>query len=230
MPAPGGLEYWPDQLPPSHPALLFLQKRDPSALQLLNPAREGLGVLGTPEWDARPSWLAPLASENDVPPTPTPTPNPPTPITSAAVRPRIVAAKPQAFVSNPTTGGSQPSLPFWIQSAIRMGVRFYRIAAGGVPPAAAPFQPADFHAKPSCCHHCGCDHPPLVDEYYFWLVDCALYAGDVSPANYEIEPDSQDPAYDQTAGGATSQTSTTWHDPTLIPKMLAWNPEPAVRL
>jgi Tc toxin complex TcA C-terminal TcB-binding domain len=228
MPVPGGLEYWPDQLPPSHPALLFLQKRDPSALQLLNPAREGLGVLGTPEWDARPSWLAPLPSENDVPPTPTP--NPPTPIQSAAMLPHIAAAKPQAFVSNPTTGGSQPSLPFWIQSAIRMGVRFYRIAAGGVPPAAAPFQPADFHARPGCCHRCGCDHPPLVDEYYFWLVDCALYAGEVSPANYEIEPDPQDPAYDQTAGGATSQTSTTWHDPTLIPKMLAWNPEPAVRL
>ena len=58
IPVPGGLEYWPEQLPPSHPALMFLQKRDPSSLRLLNPAREGLGVLGTPEWDLAPSNLA----------------------------------------------------------------------------------------------------------------------------------------------------------------------------
>ena len=147
-----------------------------------------------------------------------PTGNQPTPVAT-----QIVAAKPQAFVSNPTAGESQTPLPFWIESAIRMGVRFYRIAAGGVPPAAAPFRPTDFHAAktrllPPLRLH---DHPPLVDEYYFWLVECALYAGEVSPADYEIEPDPQDPASDQTAEGPTSQTSTTWHDPTRPPKMLA---------
>ena len=61
---PGGLEYWPDQRPAAHPSLLPLQDRDPSALTKLSPAREGLGLLGTPERDARPSWLAPLASDN----------------------------------------------------------------------------------------------------------------------------------------------------------------------
>jgi len=230
MPVPGGLEYWPDQLPPSHPALVFLQKRDPSALQLLDPAREGLGVLGTPEWDARPSWLAPLASENDPPP-PTPTPTPaPTPSEPSRGPSRNALSAPQAVVVIPPAQPAQNPLPFWIESAIRLGVRFYRIAAGGVPPASEPFRPTDFHARPGCCKECGCEHPCLVDEYYFWLVDSAAYVGDVSAPPYAIEPDPQDPAYDQTADGPTSETSTTWHDPDKLPTLLAWSPEPAVRL
>jgi len=112
MPVAGGGEYWPDQLPPSHPALMFLQKRDPSSLRLLNPAREGLGVLGTPEWDARPSWLAPLSSENDVP-TPNPNPNP-------TGGPNIDVAVVPSSAGTGSNGGSNAGsesvnpLPFWI--------------------------------------------------------------------------------------------------------------------
>src|SRR5258708_2837731 len=235
MPVPGGLEYWPDQLPPSHPALVFLQKRDPSALQLLDPAREGLGVMGTPEWDARPSWLAPLASENDPQPNPPRNQNPTQPPNRNQPLggvPKIAAGAAQPLAVAPPPPTPDP-LPFWIESAIRLGVRFYRIAAAGLPPASEPFRPADFHAEPGCCKECGCDHPPLVDEYYFWLVDSTEYVGEVgvpAPNSYAIEPNPQDPAYDQTGSGPTSQTSTTWHVPDNLPTMLAWSPEPAVRL
>jgi Tc toxin complex TcA C-terminal TcB-binding domain len=231
MPVPGGLDYWPDQLPPSHPALVFLQKRDPSALQILDPAREGLGVLGTPEWDARPSWLAPLASENDPQPAPTPNPNPtPVPNQPPVEVPRIAVSSPKLLAVNSSADSAQNPLPFWIESAIRLGVRFYRIAAAGVPPASAPFRPSAFHAPPGCCKECGCEHPPLVDEYYFWLVDAESYVGEVSTNAFTIEPNAQDAAYDQTADGPTSQTSTTWRDPDKLPTLLAWSPEPAVRL
>lgn len=223
MPVAGGGEYWPDQLPPSHPALIFLQKRDLSSLRLLNPAREGLGVLGTPEWDARPSWLAPLSSEEDAPPNPNPNPNP------AGGQPRINADAPRGQDPATTT-----PLPFWMEAAIRLGTRFYRIAAAGVPPASAGFRPTAFHAVPGCCKECCCEHPPLVDEYYFWLKDCVSYAGNVpdatDPNHYDIEPDPQDPSYDHTASGPTSQISTTWHDPTQLPSLLSWVPSPAVRL
>jgi hypothetical protein len=220
MPVAGGGEYWPDQLPPSHPALLFLQRRDPSSLRLLNPAREGLGVLGTPEWDARPSWLAPLASENDQ------EESPPAPVEIA-----LPAA------SRSQDSSTATPLPFWIESAIRLGTRFYRVAAAGVPPASARFLATDFHPRPGCCKECACEQPALVDEYYFWLEDCAVYIGDVPdpkdqtiPHPYDIEPNPQDPSYDHTASGPTSQTSTTWHDPTQLPTLLSWAPQPAVRL
>ena len=52
-------------------ALTRLQDRDPSSLLQIAPPREGLGLLGTPERDARPSWLAPLpgtqAPPGDIP-------------------------------------------------------------------------------------------------------------------------------------------------------------------
>jgi hypothetical protein len=229
MPVAGGGEYWPDQLPPSHPALVFLQKRDPSSSRLLDPAREGLGVLGAPGWDARPSWLAPLASENDQTPLPMPNPNP-NPSPAPTPPPAIAIAAPRGSQGPATT----TPLPFWMEAAIRLGTRFYRVAAAGVPPASAGFRPAAFHDVAGCCKECGCEHPPLVDEYYFWLEDCVSYVGDVPDPNvanhYDIEPDTQDPSYDHTASGPTSQTSTTWHDPTQLAKLLSWAPQPAVRL
>jgi Tc toxin complex TcA C-terminal TcB-binding domain len=189
---PGGLEYWPDQRPMAHPCLNLLQDRDPSSLTQLSPAREGLGLLGTPERDARPSWLAPLDG---------PTQN----------------------GAGGTPGSGQ--LPFWIESAIRLGVRFYRIAAGGVPPAVAHFEPRKFDAKPNCCCECGRIHPEGVDEYYFWLLDSRFFkavdAAD-SPSFFNSE---QDDYYDP-----TTQDSTPWHDDTQLPNLLEWNSSQAVRL
>nr|BFE74082.1 hypothetical protein GCM10020092_073830 [Actinoplanes digitatis] len=66
MPVPGGLESWLGaRRPPRHPGLLLLQERDASALTRLTPARQGLGLLGTPEDAGTRSWLAPPPIQAD---------------------------------------------------------------------------------------------------------------------------------------------------------------------
>src|SRR5262249_42611496 len=64
-------------------------------------------------------------------------------------------------------------LPLWIETAIRLGTKFVRVAAAGLPPAASGFEP-HVHDRlddcVTCCTECGYVHPPLVDEYYFWLI------------------------------------------------------------
>src|ERR1019366_4363055 len=72
------------------------------------------------------------------------------------------------------------SLPFWMEAAIRLGRRFYRIAAAGVPPASSGLMPHGKHAG-VCCVECGCVHPALVDEYYFWLVEGQYYSEPANP-------------------------------------------------
>jgi len=193
---PGGLEYWPETLPPVHPALRLLQEREPSALRLLTPTREGLGVLGTPERAARPSWLAPD-------------------VTPPVIIEQPASARDSSRATQP--GSDFPDagkLPYWIQAAIRLGTAFFRVAAGGVPPAAAGFRPSDFHPEPGCCSECGRAHPPLVDEYYFWLVGSRFYDA----------PD-QDEYYDPEL-----QVSQPWHDPQILPTLLDWKSAAAVRL
>ena len=148
--------------------------------------------MGTPERDARPSWLAPDFGKG------------------RGVFPPNDIAAPAA----PAGLLNVEKLPFWIQAAIRLGVKFIRVAAGAVPPAAAEFHPSDFHEEPGCCNECGCVHPPLIDEYYFWLV-----------ASKVFNAVDQDEYYDPTL-----QESTLWHDPNNLPKLLDWKSAPAARL
>ncbi len=157
--AAGGLEWWPDELPPGHPALLLLEQRDPSKLQRLDassPSYKGLDLLGTPEREARPSWLAPLHADMSPPPPP---PSPPPP-------PLTDAPRSEAQVATATGGcTTPPELPFWIQAAIRLGVHFVRVAASGLPPAKdslAPYRRC--HEPECCCTECGKVHPAHVDE------------------------------------------------------------------
>jgi hypothetical protein len=63
MPIPGGLTYWSGSRPPTHPGITLLQHREPATIQLLNPAPEGLGLMGTPDRHVRPNWLAPIHLE-----------------------------------------------------------------------------------------------------------------------------------------------------------------------
>lgn len=203
--APGGLEYWPETLPPVHPAVTLLQKRDASTLRLLNPPREGLGLLGRPETDARPAWLAPDSGQ------------PGGAATVPGGKPQLSAAGANAAAGLPAqdnTVQDNGKLPFWIQAAIRLGARFIRIAAGNVAPAGSAFRPSDFRQEPGCCQECGCEHPPLVDEYYFWLVGSQMFDA----------PD-QDEFYD-----ATQQASIYWHDASQLPKLLDWKSAAAARL
>ncbi|HWL86936.1 MAG TPA: neuraminidase-like domain-containing protein, partial [Polyangiaceae bacterium] len=151
VPVPGGLEYWTGEPPPVRPGLLLLQERDPSAMILIPKRREGLNLLGTPERAAQRSWLAPVqrAAKDDGGGRDNPgNPNGPprTNVPAATVPPR--------------NGLDKGKLPLWLEAAIRLGTRFVRVAAAGVPPAAMPFAPRE-HAE-DCCRDCNHVHDAHV--------------------------------------------------------------------
>ena len=247
--APGGLDYWLDDDRPLEHEPELLQERVPSELEPLTAppqsvTREGLGTLGTPEYASEPTWLAAVpqtaasgaggqgagagaASSGSA--------------SSSAPQGTAVLAqssKVQALAQAVAVGSaqSQPGvLPFWMESAMKMGTTFLRIAAAGVPEATLKFVPHRDGSKPSCCSECGKEHPALVDEYYFWLIETQFY-------DYNDQTDSQsnpdvtftgsyqfgfqDPYYDQ-----YEQQSAEWNDENQAPALLAkWQPNPAVRL
>jgi hypothetical protein len=228
--APGGLDWWTNDDESLEFAPTLLQRRTPSELHPLSPApqsttREGLGTLGTPEYAALPTWLArvPLPATSSQPTQPAPS-NPSSP------------AAPQAVTLAPATGGtpSQP-LPLWMEAAMKMGTRFLRVAAAGIPPAAQRFVPHRDEPDSMCCRECDHDHRICMDEYYFWLVNTKFYS-------YTDQTDSQNGAdasfqgsyqfgfqdsyYDQ-----WQQLSAEWNDEDQVPQLLAkWQPNPAVRL
>jgi hypothetical protein len=121
-----------------------------------------------------------------------------------------------------------------MEAAIRLGRRFYRIAAAGVPPASSGFTPHGKHQAQGCCTECGREHPALVDEYYFWLLEGQYYAEPPNPqqagsSGSTGNPDDyqygfQDDFYSQ------AEQQSGWQDPTQLPQMLAWNSSPMVRL
>ncbi|MGA8742244.1 MAG: neuraminidase-like domain-containing protein [Terracidiphilus sp.] len=219
--APGGVDYWPDDLPPNHPGLCLLQRRDPAEMQILPTSREGLNLLATPERDARPSWITTVPD--------------PAQSTGGGNIPGRVAA------GSPAPAPSVPRLPFWMETAIKLGTRFVRVAAAAYPRASTEFEarhkcrpsapsqsgntPADKECCVTCCQECGCEHPAHVDEYYFWLVD-ARYFDPKSEADYSsIFDGQQNEYYDQ-----NQQVATPWHDPAQLDGLLAWPSLPMVRL
>jgi hypothetical protein len=158
--------------------------------------REGLATLGTPEYAARPTWLAAVPQPSGstgggggsgggaggTPPAPNSVP---------------------ALAKNAAAGGSTPvSLPLWMESAMKLGTRFLRIAAAGVPQAALGFEPHEGEPRTACCRECGCDHPVLIDEYYFWLVDTQYYT-------YTDQTDTQSNPDSSFAGSSVSRIPTT---------------------
>ncbi len=140
----------------------------------------------------------------------------------------------QAAASQPASSSSMPtSLPYWMESAIGMGRRFWRVAAAGVPPAGSCFKPHGDHEGKACCAECGCKHAPLVDEFYFWLVPGRYY---VEPANPQqngtssgTNPDDYQYGFQEDFYSQSTQESG-WQDPTQLPQMLLWNSSPLVRL
>ncbi|WP_437827895.1 neuraminidase-like domain-containing protein [Sorangium sp. So ce1153] len=230
VPAPGGLAYWPGGRPPAYPGLTLLQTREPAGIQILTPGPgpEGLDLLGTPERHARPAWLAPLFRMRRAP-----TPDEP----GEGERPRDKRhdgdrQPPIRVVSAelaPQEGGSLvhataaplpvplERLPLWIQAAVRLGTRFVRVAAAGTPPASTGFSPRRPDSKGGCCADCGRVHPPVVDEYYFWLQDARHFS-----------PDDEIQNADQgvTSAGVLSD----WHNPEKLPELLHWDSRPMVLL
>jgi hypothetical protein len=237
--APGGLDYWVDDVKPLEHEPKPIQRVIPSEFHALvappdSTTREGLGTLGNPEYADHGTWLAAVPQTSSNPgnqsgnntPTSTPGPNTPT----------LVKSNAQSLVRAVAMGSAQPQvLPFWMEAAMKLGTRFVRVAAAGVPEASLGFVPHGDEPTTACCRECGFDHPVLVDEYYFWLVDCQFYSY-TDETDFQSNPNVnftgsyqfgfQDSYYD-----LYQQQSAEWDDEDQVPSLLAkWQPNPAVRL
>lgn len=236
-PLPAGLEWWSGTVrPPEHPALSPLQALAPSTLTVpqstsLLPAdaaipTEGFGLLGIPGAGGSPSWLAPVpvTSASTEPPTPG---GPTFGSQPEGSGPRVVVASATTVTSPEAT----ESPPLWVEAAIRLGARFLRVAAAGLPAGSSLLEPrpGENEARGAeqgpqdkdcrtegCCAECGRIHPPVIDEYYFWLADTAHFdlpdeqVADLAPTDPHLD--------------------TAWEDPTYVPSLLEWPPQRAVSL
>lgn len=203
VPAAAGFTIWEGGRPPAHPGVQYLQVREPSTLMALSPPREGFSLLGTEERHARPSWLSSPGL------TARTTTRPPVSIDSDTGVPIRTAP---ATAPPPGVPGKRP---WWIEAAVRLGAKFVRVAAAGEPMGAAMFQPEGSDACVTCCAECGVPHPPVVDEYYFWLMDSRHFERVTQDAHVTAP---------------TLGTDTPWHDEMALPKLLHWKSTPMVHL
>jgi hypothetical protein len=205
VPVPGGMEYWPDPSPREHPNLTSLQAREPAQLQPVEPQHHGFDLLATRERHARRSWLAtiiqPAVSDDPGGDNPRDDGRPNGSDNHLAPIPGRSPGEPE----EPNLPRKDTELPLWIQTAVRLGVGFLRVAAAAEPPASAGFSPHHPNGETACCRECGAAHPATVDEYYFWLLDAELYQA------------------------VTQDAGWTWYDDT-SPALLHWGSEAAVRL
>ena len=254
--APGGLDWWPDDVHALECTPELLRRQVPSELHALPQAPEGLTVLGRPEYAAQPSWLA-VVPQPSATGTGTAGDNPSgssgtagTTTSGGTTATPVQVAAPTALgavgpgtgtgdvtlqsLATAASGGTQPqALPLWMESAIKLGTQFVRVAAAGAPPAALGFVPHGEEPRSACCRECGCEHPAEMDEYYFWLIDSKVWAEDTDSSgngdasftgSYQFG--FQDSYYDQ-----FQQQSVALDDEDIAPALLAkWQPGPAVRL
>jgi hypothetical protein len=243
--APGGMDWWADDerglehapellqrrvpshiralpaplVPPPPPSQSLSQPSSQSSSQPAPTTREGFTILGSPDWTGQPTWLAavqqPRTPQTGSGTSGTADTSGTAPGTSGTVRSLATAT---------VDGSAAPqTLPLWMQAAMKLGTRFTRVAAAGIPEAASRFVP-----------------PPGpfgggVDEYYFWLIPAQVYtpcADNSSSATGDstftgtYQFGYQDPYYDE-----VQQQSDEWDDPTQVPQLLAsWLPGQAVRL
>jgi hypothetical protein len=218
VPEPGGLTWWDGRRPPEHPTLKLLQAREPATMVLISDQPEALNLLGTPERSARRSWLASIPGLTAPPPPPN---NDARANVPGAAAPAAAVRATTASAAAPLPASGTGQLPFWIEAAIRLGVRFLRIAAAGVPPASDPLAPRASAGHAPCCKVCGRRHDAVVDEYYFWLVDGRYSAVD------GIDASGNNPALQDANANWNDDPGTSNGD---LPKLLAWAPQPNVYL
>lgn len=174
---------------------------------------EGLSLIGTPQRDARPSLLSAgivLSSTN----TPSQTSG-----TAATAKVNITESVSRLHTTDSSGIGTLEIIPLWVESAVRLGTQFIRVAAAGAPPAFS-YTSQKPDGKP-CCSSCGLDHEDVVDEYYFWLQDSKYFDDSQARQNADIGSAS---ALDPN----TDWESTT--DPTKVAKLLYWPSKPLVHL
>ncbi len=215
-PQPGGMEYWPGPYWPKHPSLIALQHREPSHLKQV-PQPENLGLMGMPERHARSSWLAPSQQWLSI------CNRPPTDDIRGVDRDSVALMATTNGTGGTATAAASPQLPLWLQAAIRLGTRFLRIAAAGEPRATSSFMPLE-KTTLACCAECERVHPPVMDEYYFWLVNSEYYdPGVLNPADPTLY---QDADWGVTPPDMTSD----WHRHDRLPQLLTWPKQPMVKL
>jgi hypothetical protein len=112
-------------------------------------------------------------------------------------------------------------MPLWLRAAAGLGTQFVRVAAAGLPPASARLVPASQDAP--CCDECGGGHPPVMDEYYFWLADSRFF----SDADAVQDADAGVPV--GSTGNPSDETSD-WDRPDKLPGLLLWPTEPMLHL
>ena len=211
---PGGVEWWPDERPPAHPALrrLLQRPRAVGSSQLLPPPREGLDLLGTPERGARPSWLAPVS------------PHPAGGSTgSNGPGDRALA---DAAVTAPAAAAE--AVPFWMQAAIRLGTRFLRVAAAGSAGPRAGQRASRPHPHPTdraatCCAECGCEHRRWSTSTTSGSTRLAASSPTrPRPAYRDADTDGRLPG--RLLRPDAPRTRRLWQDPTQLPAAAGWHP------
>lgn len=129
---------------------------------------------------------------------------------------------------------SLKSIPLWVQTALRLGVRFIRVAASSLP-IAAPYHDGQSD-KQSCCQ-CSEEHAPVIDEYYFWLQDARRFDPIDAPAPQDADTHVNVTGVSQTIDPNKPQIdprtiqadpTSDWDAPTA--QMLHWRSEPKVYL
>lgn len=189
--APAGQTAFGPPRAPDHPGIQVLQAREPSVLRPL-PARSSSDE-GTPDPTREGFTLLGIPDRH--------------------ARPSWLATAP--------IGITTTRLPYWIEAAIRLGARFVRVAAAGLPMGAALHEGPALTDPHGCCIECGVAHPPDVDEYYFWLQDTRHFKNQFQDADVQV------PGVDNSVQGA-------WHtqDATTdaVPTLLIWTDEPMVHL
>jgi len=222
---PGGGVHWPPEDLPPHQALTLLQKREPATMARLGPPRQGLDVMGTPDRHARPNWLAPIASAGRGRPPGDGDGNGNDDGDDIIIGIRNNHGRAAAA----TDAGGE--VPLWFEAAVRTGRRFLRVAAASLTPASAGYQAKCGAPGPNwCCRDCGRDHPPVMNEYYFWL--------DVSEEYFHVEQEAdwvpgavlEPGAVMPLDGTASPIPDTVWHDETTLPAALAWAARRIARL
>ena len=110
--------------------------------------------------------------------------------------------------------------PLWLQAAIRMGTRFVRLAASGLPSGFPYDGPVVGENQKAPCCKCDENHPPSIDEYYFWLSDGSFFSDKdaVQKASNDISISDQ-----------TDPTSE-WDDPEKLPLLLHWKKQSMIHL
>ncbi|KAM7219247.1 hypothetical protein V8F06_005416 [Rhypophila decipiens] len=204
---------------------------------------EGLPLLATPDRHGQTTLVAPQNLAIGSPPSEE-HPNP-----SVAHQPSekaLLTTQESAEVTAPTlrtTGENAPVLfddviapPLWLKAAIRMGTRFVRVAASGLPSGFPYIDNPDLHdpvqtrlsadgqgdasKKRHVCCKCHELHAPTVDEYYFWLADGSFFSDKdaVQVANHDVST------------SVNTDPTSEWDDETKLPTLLNWPKQPMVHL